>query len=144
MPFEAKFVWIMKAVNSKIYSRAWKEHACIIHDPAVQPQAAGGSAPTFSSFGCKLDSFCKKGPKTFTTAAQHNQGPRKKPRLFSSAGIMEELQLHRGVPVSWPGSQPVDTCWWVQMLSLPSTLFSIRKSNWSNLFFSTVLAQCAR
>lgn len=84
---------------------------------------------THSARGC---------PKTFTTAAQHNQDAWKKPRLLSSAGIMEELQLHHRVPVSWPGSQPVDTCLWVQMLSLPSALFSFRKSNSSNLFFSTV------
>lgn len=86
----------------------------------------------------------RMGPKTFTTAAQHNQDPWKKPRLFSSAGIMEELQLHPRIPVSWPSSQPVDTCLWVQMLSLPSAFFRFRKSNSGNLFFSTVLAQCAK
>lgn len=55
----------------------------------------------------------RSGLKTFTTAAQHNQDPWKKPRLFSSAGIMEELQLHHRIPVIWPGSQPIDTCLWV-------------------------------
>lgn len=67
----------------------------------------------------------RRGPKKFTKAAQHTQGLWKKPRFSSSAGSKEELQLHRRVPVSWPGSQPVDTCLWVHVLSLPSALFNL-------------------
>lgn len=74
MPCGAKFVQIIKAANSKIYSRTWREDSFVIYDPAVVAPDCRWifSNPLFLLLQTRLV-LQEGGAKKFTRVAQCTQ-----------------------------------------------------------------------